>query len=125
MEMRAALVRGDLSMFCDALHRSWLQERRAGAHAYDPLLGKGYQLARKNGTLGGKVVGTGDGLLLLYCPLERQDAVTESLAELGLQRRFFAPEDHGVQILQAIPWEGPMGAPRAFFRQQSVMLGTG
>ena len=44
--------------------------------------------------------------MMLYCPEERQEAVIGALTELGLQHRSFTFEDHGVQVMQAAPWQG-------------------
>jgi hypothetical protein len=36
--------------------------------------------------------------------VEREEAVTEALTELGLQRRPFMLENEGVQVMRAAPW---------------------
>jgi D-glycero-alpha-D-manno-heptose-7-phosphate kinase len=108
LEVRAVLEQGNLDAFGDLLHRSWMEKRRLVEGITNPLLDQYYKTAREKGALGGKITGAGGGgFLMLYCPEERQEAVTEALTELGLQRRVFTFEDEGVQVLQAAPWPGP------------------
>ena len=108
LEIRATLERGDLDSFGDLLHRGWMEKRRLAEGITNPFLDKCYQTAQGNGALGGKITGAGGGgFMMLYCPEERQEAVTEALTELGLQRRNFTFEDKGVQVMQATPWTGP------------------
>jgi hypothetical protein len=40
---------------------------------------------------------------MLYCPEDRQAAVTEALAALGLQRWPLTLDDQGVQVMGALP----------------------
>jgi D-glycero-alpha-D-manno-heptose-7-phosphate kinase len=108
LEIRTALERGNLEAFGDLLHRSWMEKRQLTEGITNPFLDKCYQAARKNGALGGKVTGAGGGgFMMLYCPVERQEAVTEALTKLGLQRRPFALDDEGVQVMQAVSWPRP------------------
>ena len=108
LQVRVALERGDLDTFGDLLHQGWMEKRRLTEGITNPFLDECYQTAQDNGSLGGKVTGAGGGgFMMLYCPEERQDAVTEALTELGLQRRTFTFDDVGVQVMQATPWPGP------------------
>ena len=105
--VRTALERGDLDAFGDLLHQSWMEKRQLTEGITNPFLDQCYQAAQVNGALGGKVTGAGGGgFMMLYCPEERQEAVTEALTELGLQRRAFTFDDEGVQVMQAMPWPG-------------------
>lgn len=108
LEICAVLQQGDLDTFAELLHQGWMEKRRLAEGITNPFLDQCYQTAREKGALGGKITGAGGGgFLMFYCPEERQEAVTEALTELGLQRRIFTFEDEGVQVLQAAPWPGP------------------
>ncbi len=108
LKVRVALEHGDLDTFGDLLHQGWMEKRRLAQGITNPFLDKCYQTAQENGVLGGKITGAGGGgFMMLYCPEERQEAVIAALTELGLQHRSFAFEDDGVQVLQALPWQGP------------------
>ncbi len=109
LEIRAALERGDLESFGALLHSSWVEEcKLPGNEAATPFLAQCYRVARENGALGGKISGSDDGgFLMLYCPVERQDGVTEALEAMGLERFPFAFERQGVEVMQAITWPRP------------------
>jgi D-glycero-alpha-D-manno-heptose-7-phosphate kinase len=105
MEVRTVLERGDLDTFGELLHRGWMEKRRLAEGVTNSFLDQSYETALENGAVGGKITGAGGGgFLLLYCPEEQQEAVTEALTALGLQRRMFAFDDEGVQVMQAVPW---------------------
>ncbi len=108
LEIRMALEREDLDAFGDLLHRSWVQKRGLVSGVTNAFIDQCYETAREHGALGGKVTGAGGGgFLMLYCPVERQGAVNDALAELGLQRRPFSFDDDGVQVMQALAWRPP------------------
>jgi D-glycero-alpha-D-manno-heptose-7-phosphate kinase len=103
-DMCVALEHGELDAFGDLLHQYWM-ERRELTVGTNPFLDQCYQAAQENGALGGKMTGAGDsGFMMLYCPEERQQAVTAALAKLGVQHYAFTFEDEGVQVMQATPW---------------------
>jgi len=123
MEMRDALENDDLETFGQLLHRGWMEKRRLAEGITTPFLDLAYQTALEYGAVGGKITGAGGGgFLLLYCPEEHQDAVTDALTDLGLQRRLFSFDDQGAQVMQAVPWIGGQGRNMAalFASQHSI-----
>lgn len=126
LEVRAALERGDLNALGDLLHRGWMEKRRLTEGVTNPFLDQCYQMARENGALGGKITGAGGGgFLMFYCLEERQEAVTDALAELGLQRCAFTLVSEGVQVMQATPWSGSHMTHRIPFVVERMQMGTG
>jgi D-glycero-alpha-D-manno-heptose-7-phosphate kinase len=133
IEIREALEKGELDSFADLLHRSWLEKRQLTSGITNPSLDRYYQVAREYGALGGKITGAGGGgFLVLYCPKDRQEAVTEALVALGLQRWSFALEDEGVQLMQFVPWSRqpvistvPWTQPSTSHRTPSIAEGGG
>lgn len=126
LEIRATLERGDLEAFGDLLHRSWMEKRQLAEGITNPFLDQCYQVAQENGALGGKVTGAGGGgFLMLYCPEDRQEAVTDALTELGLQRRPFTFEDQGVHVMQAMPWSRSLWPYGLSLDQRRVRAGAG
>jgi D-glycero-alpha-D-manno-heptose-7-phosphate kinase len=105
VSMRVALESGDLGGFGELLHHSWLQKRGLVKGITNSFLDQCYEVARQRGALGGKVTGAGGGgCLMLYCPSEAQQAVTEALTQLGAVRWPLSFEDEGTQIMQVVPW---------------------
>lgn len=69
--------------FGSILHRAWELKRSVASGISSERIDSLYDRALKAGAFGGKLLGAGGcGFLLLYCPLERQDAVRRELAEL-------------------------------------------
>lgn len=107
-EIRTALEHGDMEWFGELLHKSWMEKRQVTEGITNPFLDQCYEAARENGAWGGKVTGAGGGgFMMLYCPIEQQEAVTEALTELGLQQRPFTMDEEGVQVMQAVSWPRP------------------
>jgi D-glycero-alpha-D-manno-heptose-7-phosphate kinase len=89
-----------LDDFADLLHQSWLQKRGVVAAISNDVIDTAYQSARDNGAIGGKITGAGGGgFLMLYCHEEKQQAVTDSLKALNLQRMDFRFDFDGTQVL--------------------------
>lgn len=71
----------DLSGFGELLHEAWETKRSLGPLVSNPHIDTMYSAARSAGAIGGKLTGAGGGgFLLLYVPLDRQDAVREALS---------------------------------------------
>jgi len=105
LEIKQALEAGDLQAFGDLLHRSWMQKRRLAEGVTNSDIDQWYQTALEHGAWGGKVSGAGGGgFMMLFCPVERQPAVTEALEGMGLRRREFMFDNEGVKVMQGVPW---------------------
>ena len=104
--IRAELESGNLEAFGHMLHHGWLE--RGLLKDPDPSVERCYQAAREAGALGGSTTdGHGNGFLVMYCPLERQQAVTGVLEAHGLQRWPLVLDHQGVQAMQVVPWSRP------------------
>jgi D-glycero-alpha-D-manno-heptose-7-phosphate kinase len=126
LEIRAALEHGDLEAFGALLHQSWMEKRQLTEGITNPFLDQCYRAAQEHGALGGKVTGAGGGgFLMLYCPEERQEAVTEALTELGLQRWPFTLDGKGVQVMEAVPWSRQHVPHHVPLVMEGSRIGTG
>ena len=66
--MKSALLRGELREFGALLDEAWKQKKRMSPLISNPLIDELYELAMRNGALGGKVTGAGGGgYILFYC----------------------------------------------------------
>lgn len=80
-EMRETLAgEGDLDAFAARLHEGWELKRSLGFGISSGPVDDWYEAARKNGALGGKLLGAGGGgFLLLIAPPWRHRAIREAL----------------------------------------------
>jgi D-glycero-alpha-D-manno-heptose-7-phosphate kinase len=80
LESRALLETGDLDRYAELMHVHWENKRRRSPGMANPHVDELYELARRRGAVGGKLVGAGGGgFLLLYTP--RPDDLRTEMAE--------------------------------------------
>lgn len=90
---------GRIDDFGEILHEHWLIKKGLSEMVSDPLIDEAYELARKNGAIGGKVVGAGGGgFLLLYCPRGRAKLVS-AMNKLDMNPMWFSFEHEGAKIV--------------------------
>jgi D-glycero-alpha-D-manno-heptose-7-phosphate kinase len=100
MQVQAVLERGEVDALGEILHESWERKKRFAANVSTPRIDELYVLARSQGARGGKIAGAGGGgFLMLFCPLDSQEAVTRALEREGLRRMAFHFEDGGARVL--------------------------
>jgi D-glycero-alpha-D-manno-heptose-7-phosphate kinase len=66
-EIRRYLERDDISAFGKMMHEHWMEKKRISTKMSNPNIDRWYDIAMKNGALGGKVMGAGGGGFLLFC----------------------------------------------------------
>ena len=79
----AAILSGNESLnpFGELLHETWLLKRGLAEGVTNSEVDDIYKLARKNGALGGKLLGAGSkGFMLFFVPPEKQEAVKRALS---------------------------------------------
>ncbi|MDA8189433.1 MAG: GHMP kinase [Dehalococcoidales bacterium] len=112
-EAKRLLLTGALDEFGWLLHETWQRKRQLAEGVSNPNIDHWYELARASGAIGGKITGAGGGgFLMVYCPLERQEAVATALEGEGLRRMDFQFEFGGARILL----HSAQGVPLAFRR---------
>jgi len=103
IEALGILNGGKIMDFGKLLHESWLLKRSLSEKISTPTIDEIYNLARKNGALGGKLLGAGGGgFVLIFAPVEKQKAIRKKLKTLleipfkfeylGSQIIFYQPE---------------------------------
>lgn len=96
-DARRALERENLDDFGRILHTNWMLKRGLASKITNPFIDECYETALKNGALGGKLLGAGNGgFLLFYCPYEKQTQLKESLKLIELPFNF---EEEGTKII--------------------------
>lgn len=79
-ELRESMLKGDLSVFGEILHENWRLKKELAGGISSPEIDGLYELARKHGASGGKLLGAGGGGFLLFCcPKERQAELESAL----------------------------------------------
>ena len=96
--LRDALASGNLDEMGAILHENWLLKKELASGISNPAIDGWYELALRNGAMGGKLLGAGGGgFLLFYCPEEKQAQLDAALSSL---RRFdFTFEENGSQVI--------------------------
>jgi D-glycero-alpha-D-manno-heptose-7-phosphate kinase len=98
LELKRALMLGDLNRFGELLHEGWEQKKLTASGITTPFIDELYEAARKAGAVGGKIAGAGGGgYLLFYVPFQYRHKVAKTLNDLGGQVLDFRFEPHGVQ----------------------------
>ena len=93
------LVAGQpISELGEILHESWLCKRKLASNVSNERVDDLYEVARRSGAIGGKLLGAGQaGFLMLFCPPSRQASVRERLKDL--REMPFAFESEGSKIV--------------------------
>jgi D-glycero-alpha-D-manno-heptose-7-phosphate kinase len=82
-DLRDILANGNLDDFGRILNENWLLKKQLASKISNETVENYYQVAMKNGALGGKLLGAGGGgFLLFYCPQEKQPRLRSALSDL-------------------------------------------
>jgi D-glycero-alpha-D-manno-heptose-7-phosphate kinase len=83
-ETKAAFERGDLRRFAELMHVHWEHKKRRSRGMSNPDIDECYELARRNGALGGKLIGAGGGGFLMFYT-EDKTRLRRTMCEAGLR----------------------------------------
>ena len=98
MRSYEALEAGRLEEFADLMNIHWEHKRKRSHSISNPRIDEWYELARKNGALGGKLIGAGGGgFLLFYC--ENKKHCRHALGQAGLREVRFHFDFEGTKVL--------------------------
>jgi len=98
LEMKKALLLGDLDVFGRLLHEAWEKKKRLDPGISTGQLDEVYQAARKAGAVGGKITGAGGGGYFLFLTrFDRKHEVAAALKARGGQLVPFQFERRGLQ----------------------------
>ena len=93
-----SLEAGDTVGFASLMHEHWIGKRIRSAGMSNRRIDEWYDLAMRNGALGGKLIGAGGGGFLMFYASERARLRTAML-EAGLQEVRFRFDFEGTKIL--------------------------
>lgn len=98
--IKEVLERGDIEKFGQLLDEHWQSKKRRSGKISAPQVDAWYDLARRHGALGGKLIGAGGGgFLMLYCSGAAKAAVRRALSSEGLHEMLFDFDLEGAKVL--------------------------
>jgi D-glycero-alpha-D-manno-heptose-7-phosphate kinase len=95
---REALESGDTGGFGELLHEHWEHKRRRSAGMSNPQIDEWYELGRRSGALGGKLVGAGGGGFLMFYA-EDHRRLRAAMKTAGLEEVRFRFDFEGTKVL--------------------------
>ncbi len=99
IEIGAAIVRGDLRRFGELLDVHWQMKKQLSGGISSPEIDAWYDLAKRNGAIGGKICGAGGGgFLMLYCEQDKH-RLREAMRLAGLRELNFRFEFEGSKVV--------------------------
>jgi D-glycero-alpha-D-manno-heptose-7-phosphate kinase len=97
-ESKAAFESGDLRRFAEIMHVHWENKKKRSAGMSTGPIDEYYELARKNGALGGKLIGAGGGGFLMFYT-EDKTRLRRVMYEAGLREVRFRFDFEGTRVL--------------------------
>ncbi len=98
VKSKLSLEEGNIQQFGELMHTHWEHKRRRSQGMSNPQIDNWYQLARKNGAIGGKLVGAGGGGFLMFCADEPRK-LRRAMTEAGLREVRFRFDFEGTKIV--------------------------
>ncbi len=93
-----ALVEGNPKLFGELMHEHWEHKKRRSQGMSNSQIDEWYELGRKNGAIGGKVVGAGGGGFLLFYAADR-NKLRHAMARARLEEVRFRFDFEGTKVL--------------------------
>jgi len=101
-EMKSALLRGRHDEFGELLGHAWSYKKMMSPKISTAYIDEIYDVARREGAIGGKVTGAGGGgHMLLYCDFRRKHRVAEAILGLGASVSELSFETRGLTTWRA------------------------
>jgi len=95
---QTAMEQGDLHQFGTLMNEHWEHKRQRSGTISNPQIDEWYQLAMKNGALGGKLIGAGGGGFLMFYA-EDKIKLRHALREAGLAEVRFRFDFEGTKVI--------------------------
>lgn len=97
---KAALENGDTSLFGELMHEHWENKKRRSGGMSNPDIDNWYNLAMKNGAIGGKLVGAGGGGFLMFMAKDKV-RLRKAMKESGLEEVRFKFDFEGTKVIHS------------------------
>ena len=84
--MKESLIAGDIDAVGEQLHEVWQNKIKLSSHVLTSLWQEVYDLARKNGAIGGKGCGSGGGGVMFFCVKKgEKEKLEHALRRVGIE----------------------------------------
>jgi D-glycero-alpha-D-manno-heptose-7-phosphate kinase len=99
-EVYRLLVSGDIDAYGELLHEHWTAKRKLASKMTDAVIDEHYEVARKAGAIGGKLMGAGGGgFFMFYARPADKRRVIDAMAARGLRQLRFRFDVDGARIV--------------------------
>jgi D-glycero-alpha-D-manno-heptose-7-phosphate kinase len=99
-ETKRILLEGQTDTYGEMLHEHWTNKRKLAANMSDSSIDEHYDVARKAGAIGGKLMGAGGGgFFMFYVRAADRRRVHEALTSRGLRPLRFRFDFDGARIM--------------------------
>jgi len=93
-----ALENGDLTTFAELMNVHWDHKKKRSSNMSNTKIDEWYELARKNGALGGKMIGAGGGGFLMFYTEDKMK-LRHTMREAGLEEVRFRFDFKGTEVI--------------------------
>jgi D-glycero-alpha-D-manno-heptose-7-phosphate kinase len=97
-ESKSALESGDLRLFAELMHRHWERKKSRSEGMSNDRINAYYDLACRNGALGGKLIGAGGGGFLMFYT-EEKPRLRRAMCAAGLREVRYRFDFQGTMVL--------------------------
>ena len=95
-----ALESGNTVLFGELMHEHWAHKKRRSGGMSNAKIDEWYELAMKNGAVGGKLVGAGGGGFLMFMAHDR-NKLRHTMAAAGLEEVRFRFDFEGAKVVMS------------------------
>jgi D-glycero-alpha-D-manno-heptose-7-phosphate kinase len=97
---KVALENGNTNLFGELMHEHWENKKRRSGGMSNPDIDNWYNLAMKNGAIGGKLVGAGGGGFLMFMAKDKAK-LRKVMKENGLEEVRFKFDFEGTKVIHS------------------------
>jgi D-glycero-alpha-D-manno-heptose-7-phosphate kinase len=98
LRSKKALEEGNATLFGELMHEHWEHKKRRSGGMSNPKIDEWYELGRKNGAVGGKLVGAGGGGFLMFYASDR-NKLRHAMSKAALEEVRFRFDFEGTKIV--------------------------
>jgi len=100
LEIKKCLETGDIDCFGKLLNEHWEEKQRISSKMSNRQINKWYEIGKKNGAIGGKIMGAGGGGFMLFCVESgKRKTLRQAMENAGMRYMDFKFDFEGVKIM--------------------------